>query len=53
MVETKSEKLVKLNKKIEVLTSRKNKKLAIENNRNRKLLVKQKILIGPTGLKHM
>jgi hypothetical protein len=46
MAETKNEKLVKLNKKIEVLTARKNKMLAMENNINRKLLVKQKILVG-------
>ena len=46
MAESKQEKLDKLNKKIAVLQARKNKMIAIENNKQRKLLVKQKILIG-------
>ena len=46
MAESKKEKLEKLNKKIEVLQAKKNKMMATENTKNRKLLVKQKILIG-------
>ena len=46
MAESKKEKLEKLNKKISVLQARKNKMIAVENSKNRKLLVKQKILIG-------
>ena len=46
MAESKQEKLDKLNKKIAVLQARKNKMIVIESNKQRKLLVKQKILIG-------
>jgi hypothetical protein len=46
MAESKKEKLENINKKIEVLQARKNKMMAIENTKTRKLLVKQKILIG-------
>lgn len=46
MAESKQEKLDKLNKKIAVLQARKNKMIVIESNKQRKLLVKQKILVG-------
>ena len=38
--------LDKIDAQIEVLKARKQKMVAIENNKNRKLLVKQKILVG-------
>ena len=46
MSDLNNEKLEKLNQKIEVLRKRRDKIVAIESNKQRKLLVKQKILIG-------
>ena len=46
MTDLNNEKLEKLNQKIEVLRKRRDKIVAIESNKQRKLLVKQKILIG-------
>ena len=46
MSDLKNEKLEKLNQKIDVLRKRRDKITAMENNKQRKLLVKQKILVG-------
>lgn len=46
MTDLNNEKLEKLNQKIEVLRKRRDKIVAIESNKQRKLLVKQKILVG-------
>ena len=46
MSDLKNEKLEKLNQKIEVLRKRRDKIVTIESNKQRKLLVKQKILVG-------
>ena len=46
MTDLNNEKLEKLNKKIEVLRKRRDKIVSIESNKQRKLLVKQKILVG-------
>jgi hypothetical protein len=46
MSDLNNEKLEKLNQKIEVLRKRRDKIVAIESNKQRKLLVKQKILVG-------
>ena len=46
MSDLKSERLEKLNQKIDVLRKRRNKIVAVESNKQRKLLVKQKILVG-------
>jgi hypothetical protein len=46
MSDLNNEKLEKLNQKIEVLRKKRDKIVAIESNKHRKLLVKQKILVG-------
>lgn len=46
MSDLNNEKLEKLNQKIEVLRKRRDKIVAVESNKQRKLLVKQKILVG-------
>lgn len=46
MSDLKNEKLEKLNQKIDVLRKRRDKITAMESNKQRKLLVKQKILVG-------
>ena len=46
MSDLKSERVEKLNQKIEVLRKKRDKIVAVESNKQRKLLVKQKILVG-------
>ena len=46
MNDLKNEKLDKLNQKIEALRKRRDKITVMESNKQRKLLVKQKILVG-------
>ena len=46
MTNLNNEKLEKLNQQIEVLRKRRDKIVAVESNKQRKLLVKQKILVG-------
>jgi hypothetical protein len=53
MSDLKNEKLDKLNQKIEVLRKRRDKITAMESNKQRKLLVKQKILVGGYILNHL
>lgn len=46
MSDLKNQNLDKLNQKIEILKKRRDKIVAMESNKQRKLLVKQKILVG-------